>query len=801
MNMPKDYLYMCACGRILGVLAILHVAYLTEDAVAAPISLVGISNQAVRVRLGGDSGVAYYVRSTDDLAQGEWQLATTNSLASNEEVLLTTPSGDRAFWRAESDYEYRASLFIRNYERQLDAGGPVTLSINGQLTNNAIVIDEDRDAGQIVITGNGVPNYRPTVVGLDVTDGWNGALAGGFQSLKLSENNQGAGGGNNPNRVIVAQEVFRIPLDPVMNQVATETALGTVGVAVNGIPIYNPFEDQNQTAASGRIFSSCCGHPQLNGIYHYHKYPTCLKFQKGDVWQSEKEKCDELDALIEQGGHSPLIGFALDGWPVYGPVGWTDSNRVSKLLGSSYTGAADGAGNPSYVPDSGDLDDCGGLVSPTPEFPEGIYHYVMTIEASPDGSVLRYINPYFGYDIRNTLDKHGLKPAGWDVDNTYVSALKTGFSVGAITIPGTDSYSTFYDFVLGMVGMLESNGLSAVADEFETMKIAYPYTIRKYRGTPSNAGGGGGGGGVGGNGITSVAPATGLAGFAYDLTLNLQAPAGTPGLPPVDAPITAATVGGIALINPSRSSANTVTGQLVIPSGAVAGAMDATVSFSGPPGQPGPTLTGTGVFTVSVPAGAAYTDSAGAYASWSNGSNGGSGFGSWNLTSSGNAGFFIAEGNANLSVEFSKGFGLYANSGGIAEAKRDFAGALSTGDTFAISFDNNYITNGSSVGFSLLNESGGELLRFYFVGGEQNYRISDITSGRDSGIPYTDGGLVVRITIHQDSLYTLQAEGYTLQGTLAINQPVSGFEVQNRNAGPDDPHNLYFGRHSWWDVP
>ncbi|MGA1530431.1 MAG: hypothetical protein ACO398_06740 [Kiritimatiellia bacterium] len=92
-------------------------------------------------------------------------------------------------------------------------------------------------------------------------------------------------------------------------------------------------------------------------------------------------------------------------------------------------------------------------------------------------------------------------------------------------------------------------------------------------------------------------------------------------------------------------------------------------------------------------------------------------------------------------------------------------------------------------------------MRFYFVGGEQNYRISDITSGRDSGIPYTDGGLVVRVTIHQDSLYTLQAEGYTLQGTLAINQPVSGFEVQNRNAGPDDPHNLYFGRHSWWDVP
>ena len=75
---------------------------------------------------------------------------------------------------------------------------------------------------------------------------------------------------------------------------------------------------------------------------------------------------------------------------------------------SSYTGSSDSSGNPTYVEGSGDLDDCNGVLSPTPEFPEGIYHYVMSVEADDDGTVLRYLNPHFGYDVRNTLKKHDL---------------------------------------------------------------------------------------------------------------------------------------------------------------------------------------------------------------------------------------------------------------------------------------------------------------------------------------------------------------------------------------------------------
>ncbi len=120
-----------------------------------------------------------------------------------------------------------------------------------------------------------------------------------------------------------------------------------------------------------------------------------MRLIQSSTWQSEKEKCDTIDALLNTNGHSPLIGFALDGWPIYGPVGWLDTNHNSILLKSSYTGTADQAGNPSYVANSGDLDICNGITSPTPEFPEGIYHYVMSIRANEDGTVYRYINPYF----------------------------------------------------------------------------------------------------------------------------------------------------------------------------------------------------------------------------------------------------------------------------------------------------------------------------------------------------------------------------------------------------------------------
>lgn len=51
------------------------------------------------------------------------------------------------------------------------------------------------------------------------------------------------------------------------------------------------------------IMDRCCGHPGPDNRYHYHKYPVCVKSPFTDDGEA----------------HSPLIGFALDGFPIYGP--------------------------------------------------------------------------------------------------------------------------------------------------------------------------------------------------------------------------------------------------------------------------------------------------------------------------------------------------------------------------------------------------------------------------------------------------------------------------------------------------
>lgn len=504
----------------------------------------------------------------------------------------SSASAKLAYLQGDSSFERRAQILVSNYRAQIAAGGPLVLTINNQTTSNLMTIEKDSANDHLVVTGNGIPNYKPSVMGIEVTNGWNTDVNGGFEALKLSENNLGASGGNNPNQIVAAIETFRIPLSPVNNLSATDTSLGTVGMALNGIPVYNPFEDNEETAAYGRIFSNCCGHPQRNGVYHYHKYPTCLRLIS-DNWKSEKEKCDEIDALLIAKGHSPLIGFASDGWPIYGPVGWKNENsQTGVLLKSSYTGFNDAAGNPTYVDGSGDLDECNGITSPTPEFPEGIYHYVMSIEADSDGTVLRYLNPHFGYDVRSTLNKSNHMPSDWSDDAVYLAALKAGFSVNNIPISGTDSFNTFVEFVSAMQSMLSSNGLSSVGAEFETMKIDYPYTIRKYRGSPSSTtttntnqqstGASGNSNQV--TGVTSVSPSFATKGSAVTVTITLNSNV-TPPLPPASVNPSTVQIGTISLNNTNRISETSITGTLNIPSQSETGLQNVTVQFNTPNGM------------------------------------------------------------------------------------------------------------------------------------------------------------------------------------------------------------------------
>jgi hypothetical protein len=190
------------------------------------------------------------------------------------------------------------------------------------------------------------------------------------------------------------------------------------------------------------------------------------------------------------------------------------------------------------------------------------------------------------------------------------------------------------------------------------------------------------------------------------------------------------------------------------------------------------------------------TDSPANYTGWSTGGTGGTGFGAWSLTISGSGGHFLAQtsSHANLSVGASTGFGLWANTGGISTAMRSFNTPMAAGDSLALRFDNNWVDNGGETGFALTDNSGNIKFRFYFVGGQTNYRINDATAGRESGIGYTEGGLNLAFTLTSANAYTLSTGGGNITGILApVGGSISRLVVENKNAGSNMERNLYIG--------
>jgi hypothetical protein len=247
-------------------------------------------------------------------------------------------------------------------------------------------------------------------------------------------------------------------------------------------------------------------------------------------------------------------------------------------------------------------------------------------------------------------------------------------------------------------------------------------------------------------------------------------------------------VNGLTWFNPTTGA----TGMVPFPGGNVSNGWDWTANIGLGGGANAVTFSG----TYATSSTQTLTDSPDNYSSWSNGGTGGTGFEGWSLTSSGTGGHFLAQtsSHANMSVGSAAGFGFWANSGGISTATRNFSTPMATGDIFALRFDSNWVDNGAETGFALSDNSGNVKFRFYFVGGESRYRITDNTTARDSGIGYTESGLNLGFTLTSANTYTLSTGSTTITGTLApASGAISRLVVENKNAGPNTERNLYIG--------
>lgn len=168
---------------------------------------------------------------------------------------------------------------------------------------------------------------------------------------------------------------FEIPVTPrVAASPGAVPLLGSVGVAINGVPIFGPTEGGGgDVYALGGGFTECGGHNGPTG-YHYHTF---------DATGSDVCLFSEAEATAE----SVLFGYAFDGYPIYsGNYQFTSSWELTdETLFATDTWAAH-----SYVEGSGDLDECNGRTDEdgnyayytTDEFPYVLGCYVGEVEAT-----------------------------------------------------------------------------------------------------------------------------------------------------------------------------------------------------------------------------------------------------------------------------------------------------------------------------------------------------------------------------------------------------------------------------------
>ena len=186
---------------------------------------------------------------------------------------------------------------------------------------NGVTVSLDGD--YVVLTSNGEPDHKSAY-------------------FAESDPRYEAYNGSNPRfnangfTIMPQQLTFRIPLHPAASSSHPATPLGPIGIALNGVPIFNQYNGQNRPlTVEINSFDQYNGHPQMTGQYHYHVEPL---------------------ALTEKYGSSALIGFLLDGFPVYGPT--ENGKRLTDA----------------------DLDELHGHFGPTADYPNGIYHYHVTAE-------------------------------------------------------------------------------------------------------------------------------------------------------------------------------------------------------------------------------------------------------------------------------------------------------------------------------------------------------------------------------------------------------------------------------------
>ncbi len=163
--------------------------------------------------------------------------------------------------------------------------------------------------------------------------------------------------------------------------------------------------------------------------------------------QNQFNRYESQVGFADTGGkHSPIIGWAYDGNPIYGSYGYSSpSNKNSsiKKISSGYTlNTSNIANRPSnfsegfFVEDyqftnSGDLDEYNGRFCVTPEFPNGVYAYFAITTTGVNGNQIGRFPYFVGNRYRSKfIEENKTLDQSYDFNNSNLIRNTFPYKIG-----------------------------------------------------------------------------------------------------------------------------------------------------------------------------------------------------------------------------------------------------------------------------------------------------------------------------------------------------------------------------------
>lgn len=306
--------------------------------------------------------------------------------------------------------------------------------------------NHDGNTGSHYVAGNSTPiddGVLANVQSVDYSDTWVYVSATGIPAYITGPFQDG-----NPSLATDQNAIYRFPLNPTENTgTSTSTTGGNIGVFINGVSLFDwrdgvAWNNNTNSLCGGPGNAPCPGGPMAtqnwnrdavpaemdgfdcakahpaNGNYHHHQNPSAFNL---DIMVLS-DVCDTYPAdglyVINTNEHSPLIGFAYDGFPIYGAYAYANTNGTGGIvrmqssyeLNSSSTTRANGPNinttyfngyfredytyNSSHTEDYY-LDEHNGRFAITPEYPNGTYAYYATVDANHNSAYPYAVGPTF----------------------------------------------------------------------------------------------------------------------------------------------------------------------------------------------------------------------------------------------------------------------------------------------------------------------------------------------------------------------------------------------------------------------